>query len=554
LNKYNVKYHSTNNTSISTGETVIRNFTENLKFDVAIIGEGISGLAAAYYLPRNMKIGIFSKADFKVSSTWMAQGGIAASISKFDSPESHLGDTLDAGDGLCDEEVARIVVTEGRKRVVEMIRLGVPFERIDDEFDLAREGGHSIARILHFSDRTGEAIVRTLKNYLNSADNIQFFENFYFENLILDESGSRSLFASGIFTDSHQNVLVEVDYFIVATGGASFIFQKTTNPSVATGDGMGVLFRAGCPLSDMEFVQFHPTVLKDDKSPTLLITEAARGRGARLLKPDGEPLMENIHDLGDLAPRSVIVRRMAEVMQNGDTDYFLLDMRHFSDDDFLHLRYMTEELKRRGFDPRKEPIPVFPAAHYFIGGVVVDHEGRTCIENVYACGEVTSTGLHGANRLASNSLLEALVFARRIARSIESSERKERKLKKLAEFGKKKLEFDMDYIEKKKSKLRDLMWKYAGIIRTEEGLEEAARFVDDWFEDAAQGTCANPKIQEFLNMVVVSKALLEMALKRRESRGVHYRGDFPERDDENFRFRQVIRRVGSCFYQLGRLA
>lgn len=533
---------------------MIKNFTENLKFDVAIIGEGISGLATAYYLPKKMKIGVFSKADFKVSSTWMAQGGIAASISKFDSPESHLKDTIDAGDGICDEEVARIVVTEGRERVVEMIRLGVPFERIDDEFDFAREGGHSIARILHFSDRTGEAIVRTLKKYLNSIGNISFFENFYFEDLILDESRKRSLFASGFFTDTKQSVLIEADYFVIATGGASFIFEKTTNPSVATGDGMGILFKAGCPLADMEFIQFHPTVLKDEKRPTLLITEAARGRGARLLKPDGMPLMENIHDLGDLAPRSVIVRRMAEVMQSEGADYFLLDMRHFSGEDFLHLRYVTEELRKRGFDPKKEPIPVFPAAHYFIGGVVVDFDGRTCIENVYACGEVTSTGLHGANRLASNSLLEALVFARRIAKSIESSEKKARFPKKHAELKKNGLELDQDYVKKKKSELRSIMWKYAGIIRNEESLKEAKRFVDNWFEDAAREASLNIEVQEFLNMVLVSKALLEMALKRKESRGVHYRSDFPEKDDKNFRYRQVIKKVGDSFYQLGRLA
>lgn len=518
-----------------------KDFIENFQYDVVIVGQGIAGLSTAYYLPEYLRIAIISKSSVDISSTWMAQGGIAASISKFDSPEKHFEDTIKAGDGICDETVVNLVVNEGRERIVEMIRLGVPFERIDDEFDLAREGGHSIARILHFGDQTGEAIAKTLRKYLHEKDNIDFFENFFLTDLLFNDGVCCGI--EGIFVDDDKRTRFISPYVVLATGGSCQLFEETTNPSVATGDGIAVAFRNGAVVADMEFIQFHPTVLKDERRPKLLITEAARGRGARILTPSGELLMEGYHELKDLAPRSVIVKRMAELIIEEGIDCFYLDMRHFSEEDFNHIRFVTSELKKRGYDPARDLIPVYPAAHYFIGGLKTDTYGRTSIPNLFACGEVASTGLHGANRLASNSLLEGLVFGKRIADSIRASDRRKHSInpeKVKPQKAKKDFKQPKEKVEKALKILKKKMWRNCGMIRSKDMLENALKFVEDYYECAVSQSSNDPFVQEFLNLITVARCTLKMAIERTESRGVHYRIDYPDKDDQNFKLRQKM--------------
>lgn len=513
-------------------------FIGNEVYDVIITGQGIAGLSTAYYLPENLKVLILSKASQEASNTWMAQGGVAASISKFDSPENHYQDTISAGDGLCDESVARIVVYEGRERIVEMIQLGVPFERIDDEFALAKEGGHSFARVLHFEDRTGKAIVSTLRNYLETKPNITFLEGFFVEQIIT--SGERAAGVYGHFLNSKKKGAILGRSVVIATGGACQIYERTTNPPTATGDGIAAGFRAGAFIRDMEFVQFHPTVLNDGRSPMLLITEAARGLGAKLLTPEGKPLMEGHHPLGDLAPRFVVVKKMAEEMLEKGFKYFLLDMRHFTEKDMKHISFIASELKKRGFDISKDLIPVIPAAHYFIGGLKTDLYGRTNIPGLYACGEASATGLHGANRLASNSLLEGLVFGKRIADSIRSEKpvRIEVLKKNLGFTAEPKNPISCEEAEKKIKELKSSMDEKAGIVRIENGLEEMLDDLDSFYEDSLNFTGVDKCVSEFLNLVLVSRWVVKMAKERKESRGTHLRLDYPKRDDKNFRFHQ----------------
>ncbi|MCX7831590.1 MAG: L-aspartate oxidase [Actinobacteria bacterium] len=521
---------------------MVFDFNEKELFDVIIIGEGIAGLATAYYLPDKLKVLVLSKASQDISNTWMAQGGIAASISKFDSPESHFNDTVAAGDGLCDETVVRVVVQEGRERIVEMIQLGVPFERIDDEFSLAREGGHSFARILHYGDQTGKAIASTLKSYLVSNRRVKFLEGFFFEQII--KSNGKAAGITGYFLDNNKRFTFLAPNVVIATGGACHIYKSTTNPFTATGDGIAAGFRAGAYISDMEFVQFHPTVLKDERSPMLLITEAARGMGARLLTPEKEPFMEGYHIMEDLAPRFVVVRRMAELMLDKGYDYFLLDMRHFSDEDVKNISFIASELRKRGYDLKNDLIPVIPAAHYFIGGLKTDLYGRTNVPGIYACGEASCSGLHGANRLASNSLLEGLVFGKRIADSISASGLSGFKsaVKDLEITARPEFRGKCDDVFKEINVLKEKMDARAGIARVEEGLKEILSFIEKYYYDALEFCGTNKCESEFYNMVLISKWVVTMALNRKESRGVHLRLDYPQKNDDEFKFHQSIRR------------
>lgn len=521
---------------------MVFDFNQRERFDVIIIGEGIAGLSTAYYLPDRLKVLIVSKASEDISNTWMAQGGIAASISKFDSPESHIEDTIAAGDGLCDEAVVSVVVQEGRERIVEMIQLGVPFERIDDEFSLAMEGGHSFARILHYGDQTGKAILRTLKNYLQSKENIKIVEGFFVQQLLLSEG--RAAGVKGFFEGDGKSEVFLAPAVVIATGGACQIYSRTTNPVTATGDGIALGFRAGAEIADMEFVQFHPTVLRDSRNPMLLITEAARGLGARLLTPDGNPVMEGYHEMKDLAPRFIIVRRMAELMLENRYDHFYLDMREFKEEEFKRISFIVSELKKRGYDPSKDLIPVIPAAHYFIGGLKTDLYGRTRVPGLFACGEATSTGLHGANRLASNSLLEGLVFGKRIADAISFADSRffsleENSIEETAEETR-----CLECIDavRETERIKNLMNEKAGIARTEEGLIEALGLLENFYGMAVNQVCKTRYETEFLNMVLVARWVVKMALQRRESRGSHLRLDYPDRNDEKFRYRQAARR------------
>lgn len=501
----------------------LRDFNLIKDYDVVIVGSGIAGLSVAYYLDRPIRAAVLSKAPCSSSSSWVAQGGVAASISKFDSPERHFEDTIEAGDGLCDEQAVSILVNEGRERIVEMIRLGVPFDRVDDEFDFALEGGHRIARVLHHADRTGEAIVSTLRKYLESVENIDFFENFFLEEILVSEGAAAGV--SGTL-DGEPTVFL-APFVVIATGGAGQVFFYTTNPEVATADGIAAAFRAGARLRDLEFIQFHPTVLNDGVKPMLLISEAVRGRGARLLDEKGERIMAGYHEMEELAPRHVVVRRMAEFMEQPGFTTFYLDMRHFSDEDWSHFPFIRSELKRRGFNPDAELIPVVPAAHYTIGGIQVDLNGESTLLNLFACGEASSTGVHGANRLASNSLLEGLVFGCRIARKISG-----REFHRPVEVKPGSCVTSARYnVDRAVLKLQKETWDAAGPVREGDKLKRFFTSLEDRFVDALTPVCGNRKLAEFSSLVIFAYLMASAAFQRRESRGVHLRKDFAGKDE-----------------------
>lgn len=501
----------------------LKDFNLIRDYDAVIVGSGIAGLATAYYLDSRIRVAVLSKAPYSSSSSWVAQGGIAASISKFDSPERHFDDTVEAGDGLCDEEAVHILVNEGRERIIEMIQLGVPFDRIDDEFDFALEGGHRIARVLHHADRTGEAIVTSLRKYLEKSENIDFLEDFFLEEILVEYGKAAGV--SG--TLRGESAVFHAPFVVVATGGAGQAFFYTTNPEVATADGMAAAFRAGAKLRDLEFVQFHPTVLNDGSKPMLLISEAVRGRGAYILDDRGERIMAGYHELEELAPRHVVVRRMAEYMERPGFTTFYLDMRHFKEEDWSHFPFIHRELKRRGFNPENELIPVVPAAHYTIAGIEVDLNGETSIRNLFACGEASSTGVHGANRLASNSLLEGLVFGCRIAQEISG-----RSFTRPSHARPGACVAAVRYnVDKARLALQKDTWDAVGPVREEKRLKEFARKLEERFYDALKPVCGNRKLAEFYSLVMFAYLAARAAEWRRESRGVHLRRDYTEKND-----------------------
>jgi L-aspartate oxidase len=505
-------------------------------FDAIIIGGGIAGLAVAFYLPEQMRVALLFKATFEESSTWVAQGGIAGYIVDADRPEYHIEDTLKAGDGLCHEPAVRILIHEGTERLLEMLAVGVAFDKVGDQFDLALEGGHRYPRILHAGDRTGRAIAQKLREIISARDNVTVFPGTFVTELCVDEKTGACV---GVRARAGQeDIVLRAPSTVLATGGAGQVFAHTTNPVSATGDGIALAYRAGALICDMEFYQFHPTVLADESSPRLLITEALRGYGARLVDERGNSIMEGVHPLADLAPRHVIVRRMAELMQHADSRNVYLDARHFSPDAWKNFPFIYSELTRRGYHPERDLIPVSPAAHFMIGGVVTDLFGRTRVPGLYACGEVAATGVHGANRLASNSLLEGLVFGKRIAYCVASTCDARRNIATPVAHdtmrGKARASLAGEEIAVLAARLRTIMWQNVGLVRNETGLAEAIERIEEIQESVSALTCREQRACELANMALTSRLIAEGARARRETRGAHVRSDFPERNDDVF--------------------
>lgn len=502
---------------------------ERENFDVLIIGAGIAGLSTAFYLPEKLEIAICYKSSFEESSTWIAQGGIAASLSPFDSPQMHFEDTIAAGDGLCYEDAVRVLVEEGPERLKEFMELGVAFDTVEGYLDLSMEGGHTLPRILHAGDRTGREIARFLRSSLAGRKNIFFLENHSICELIVDEDG----FKAAIALAGERPIVFTARAAVIATGGAGQLYSQTTNPTCATGDGVALAFRAGVRTCDMEFYQFHPTVLMDDTSPRLLLTEALRGYGARLRDSKGNLIMEGVHPLQDLAPRHVIVKRMAQVMKEEGETCFFLDLRHFSEEMWKNFPFIRSELKKRGYNPEVDLIPVSPASHFMIGGIGTDLFGRTNVNGIFACGEVAATGVHGANRLASNSLLEGLVFGKRIADFIASEERI---------ISNDKFEY---HIDEKNSvsidfynlnqRLKKMMWEYAGFARNEKDLRKVYGYLREKLEELKDSPQLSKEYYECLNLHICGLLLTGAAILRKESRGAHFREDYPEKDDSRFK-------------------
>lgn len=499
--------------------------------DVVVVGSGVAGLSAALEISKQFDVVLVTKGELKEAATWYAQGGVAAAVSPEDSPKLHLKDTLEAGAGLCDVEAVKVLVNEAADRIGELIRLGTKFDWKGNRIGLSREGGHHLARVLHSGDSTGSEIQSTLIRTAEAWRSVHVFEHRFALDILVD--GGR---CAGVICHDEQTgkpVIHLAKAVILASGGAGQLYSVTTNPQIATGDGMAMAYRAGATLADMEFIQFHPTALDQESMPRFLITEALRGEGAYLRDCNGERFMVGQHPLAELAPRDIVTQEIFRVMKRCGDGPVYLDATHIPEKK-LKESYPTiwAHCQEFGINIAKDLIPVRPAAHYTIGGVKTDLDGRTSIPDLYATGEVACTGVHGANRLASNSLLEGLVFSHRITKAI---------LKKLYSVAdepvlgvelsylteRANLQMSAEQINKERRWLQKLMMDYVGVVRSEAGLRLALEEISKK-QELLQAEFKTPEGFELQNMLSVAMLVAKAALERKESRGVHFREDCPE--------------------------
>ncbi|HTA72731.1 MAG TPA: L-aspartate oxidase [Gemmatimonadaceae bacterium] len=485
-----------------------------------VVGSGVAGLHTAWRAADRGEVVVLTKRSLFDSSTSYAQGGIAAAIGAGDSPELHWRDTLAAGAALCDADAVRVLVEEGPARVRELYRAGADFDvKADGKFKLGKEAAHSRRRIVHaHGDQTGAEVARTLAERVRENPRITVIEKARVLDLIVHDGVVYGVKASV----AGRAVEIIADATVLATGGCGQVYRYTTNPEVATGDGYAIAHRAGARLADMEFVQFHPTALDTPENPLALISEAVRGDGAILVNADGKRFMTERHRLAELAPRDVVAREIFR--ERAVTGAVFLDARKIGDFD-TRFPGIFALCKARGIDPRTDLIPVTPAAHYMMGGVVVDLQGRSTLERLYACGEVSRTGVHGANRLASNSLLEGLVFAERVARDLSTVEPLPGTVPEIAPWTVPQL-LDRGAAQVAAGRIRDVMWEDAGIARTAKGLRTAVAQLTDIGQRLPEGAT------EEANMVDTALLIAGAALLRKESRGGHYRADFPHAKDK----------------------
>ncbi|AXE22355.1 L-aspartate oxidase [Streptomyces globosus] len=522
-----------------------------LDADVVVVGSGVAGLTAALRCAAaGRSTVVVTKARLDDGSTRWAQGGIAAALGEGDTPEQHLDDTLVAGAGLCDGDAVRLLVTEGPDAVRRLIASGARFDTSAEtgEIELTREGGHHRRRIAHAGgDATGAEISRALVEAVHAAG-IRTVENALVLDLLQDAGGRTAGVTLHVMGEGqHDGVgAVHAPAVILATGGMGQVFSATTNPSVSTGDGVALALRAGAEVSDLEFVQFHPTVLflgPDAEGQQPLVSEAVRGEGAHLVDADGVRFMVGAHELAELAPRDIVAKGIMRRMQEQGAQHMYLDARHFGAE-MWEQRFPTilAACRAHGIDPVTEPIPVAPAAHYASGGVRTDLQGRTTVPGLYACGEVACTGVHGANRLASNSLLEGLVFAERIAEDIARTQP--------AGTGPGIPVPSTGPLQpaEARQEVQRIMTEGAGVLRSAESLRRAAAALEDLYATAlsaqeADGKTAVPGTEtwEATNLLCVARVLVAAALRREETRGCHWREDFPERDDAAWRRHLVVR-------------
>ncbi len=523
-------------------------------FDFLVLGSGIAGLFYALQVADHGRVAIVTKKQAVQSATNFAQGGIAAVVSKQDSLEAHLQDTLTAGAGLCHEPVARFVIENGSKAIDALLKLGVEFDRHEGgDFALGREGGHSRQRVLHYRDATGREIERALLRQARAHPNLQLLENHCAVELLTSKRAgapgpNRALGAYVLDAERAQVQRFRARVTCLATGGAGKVYLYTTNPDIASGDGMAMAYRAGATLANMEFFQFHPTCLYHPAAKSFLISEAVRGEGARLRNAAGETFMNNqplpagSGPLPELATRDVVARAIdSELKRSGESSVFL-DITE-REPEWLRKRFPTihQRCLEFGIDITREPIPVVPAAHYCCGGVVTDMNGESSVRNLFAAGEVACTGLHGANRLASNSLLEGVVFAAAAAR--ESITRlAEARAQPVAtppwREGSATESSEAVVITQNWDEIRRFMWNYVGIVRSDKRLQRAGRRIDLLHEEIQEyywNFRVTPPLIELRNLALVARLVIECARRRRESRGLHYTLDHPERDDAHFR-------------------
>lgn len=518
--------------------------TPELSCDVLIIGSGAAGLSLALRLAEKHKVIVLSKGPVSEGSTFYAQGGIAAVFDETDSIASHVEDTLIAGAGICDRHAVEFVASNARTCVQWLIDQGVLFDTHvqpngKESYHLTREGGHSHRRILHAADATGKEVETTLVSRAQNHPNIQVLERSNAVDLIISDKmglpGPRRVVGAWIWNRNKEWVeTCHAKSVVLATGGASKVYQYTTNPDISSGDGIAMAWRAGCRVANLEFNQFHPTALYHPQARNFLLTEALRGEGAYLKRPDSSRFMPDVDERGELAPRDIVARAIDHEMKRLGADCMFLDISH-KPDDFVrqHFPMIYAKLLDLGMDLTKEPIPVVPAAHYTCGGVVVDDYGRTDVDGLYAIGEVSYTGLHGANRMASNSLLECLVYGWSAAMDIDRRMPSVHSVDVLPAWDESRVENadERVVIQHNWHELRLLMWDYVGIVRTTKRLERALRritMLQQEIDEYYANFRVSNNLLELRNLVQVAELIVRCAMMRKESRGLHFTLDYPQ--------------------------
>lgn len=527
------------------------NITNEHSCDVLVIGSGAAGLSLALRVAPHGKVIVLSKGPRNEGSTYYAQGGIAAVFDESDTVESHVDDTLVAGAHICDKDVVTFIAENAKHCVQWLIDGGVPFDHDDEKeidisdpkFHLTREGGHSHRRILHAADATGKAMQTSLQDNVVNHPNISIFERHNALDLITEDKiggDADKVVGAYIWNRDEEHVeTVRAKFVILATGGASKVYQYTSNPDVSSGDGIAMAWRAGCRVANLEFNQFHPTCLFHPDARNFLMTEALRGEGAYLRRPDGTRFMPDFDERGELAPRDVVARAIDFEMKRLGADCMYLDISH-KPVDFIHHHFPTinEKLLSFGIDMTKEPIPIVPAAHYTCGGVMVDKQGQTDIDGLFAIGEVSYTGLHGANRLASNSLLECVVYAWSAAEYIIKDMENRELPPSLPAWDESQVECSDEevVIQHNWHELRLFMWDYMGIVRTDKRLERALRRIQllkQETHDYYSNFRVSNNLIELRNLLDVSELMVRCAMERKESCGLHYTLDYPEALEES---------------------
>ena len=504
-----------------------------IKTDILIIGSGAAGLTAAIELSDRFKVAVISKNQIIDSSTWYAQGGIAAVLAKEDSTKSHIEDTLKVGDGLCNREAVEFCIENGREAISWLEDCGVVFtkNKKNSDLHLTQEGGHSFRRVVHADDATGREVSDSLAAKVLRNKNIKILENHLAVDLIIK---NKKCFGAYVFNKNKEKVLtISAGAVILATGGASKAYLYTSNPDGASGDGYALAWRAGCRLENMEFNQFHPTCLFHPEAKSFLISEALRGEGAILKTLSGVPFMKKYNSKGDLASRDIVARSIDNEMKVSGTDNVFLDISHKPPKEIKKsFPSIFKKCLEFGFDITKSPIPVVPAAHYTCGGIVTDLDGRTDISNLYAIGETSCTGLHGANRMASNSLLECIVFAKAAANDIKINFNLDRS--SVSEWDNSKVikAGENILINHNWDASRRLMWNYVGIVRSNDRLKKAKdkmKLITSEVKEFYKNYEVTSDFLELRNLVLVSELIIKSAIKRRESRGLHYNLDYPKK-------------------------
>jgi len=519
-------------------------------FDVLIIGSGAAGLSLALRLAPFAKVAILSKVSLSESSTYYAQGGISAVFDKQDSHESHVEDTLNAGVGICDKDIVELVVSRGKQSIEWLLEQGVPFTQntrtgAENSLHLTKEGGHSHRRVVHAADATGKEVELSLEKQALEHANVTTYEHHCAVDIITankqNQSPQRALGAYVLDTTSGKIHTFKAKTTVIASGGANKAYLYTSNPDIATGDGIAMAWRAGCRVANMEFIQFHPTCLYHPEARSFLISEALRGEGGKLVLPDGSPFMHEYDERGELAPRDIVARAIDDQIKRLGIDCVYLDIS-FKPKQFIieHFPTIYARCLEYGFDITKQPIPVVPAAHYTCGGILTNADAKTDLTALYAIGEAACTGLHGANRMASNSLLECLVFAEQAANSIQNYLKKPLELTTISDWDESQVS-DSDeevVVSHNWEELRRFMWDYVGIVRTNKRLERAKHRVD-LLQSEIDEYYGNFKISsdllELRNLVTVAELIIQCAMSRHESRGLHYTLDYPKTDPKQIK-------------------